>query len=414
MHPFLSFFSQTVEESPSSDLKMDISSDATMSQESSGISVASPEEGQTDCKYPPTNIHINEINHQHNENGPIQQIDLQMNTLEMNNKDENASQIHWHPLMPQVSPTDSEKSPYFNYPDVIPVSELSNRPLRLSNPLPIDNQLHENISNGNVPTTTTTTTSKSPKSKLKLDTLKVGHHKATNKLKKKISVLNDPGQDFNDSSDSEEISQYQATVGPSYNSVALSSNRQAHHNKHSISPSLNVNRRRKIPLSVTLMSDEISAAEDSDTPPLSPSSSIFDEMGYNYNQNADDSDPATPKSVQIPQYTARDEARDSRNWQKITLPDGKTREIDMKVIEPYKRILSHGGYLKSGGNNAIILFSTCHLPDKSRTDYHYVMDNLFFYVVKTLEQLVTEDYILIYLHGGASRSNVPPFPWLKK
>ncbi|XP_037933474.1 myb-like protein O [Teleopsis dalmanni] len=116
----------------------------------------------------------------------------------------------------------------------------------------------------------------------------------------------------------------------------------------------------------------------------------------------------------LPQYTADEERRDSRNWQKITLPDGSTREIDMRVIEPYKRVLSHGGYLKAGGQNAIVIFCACHLPDRSRTDYNYVMDNLFLYVVKTLEQLVTDDYILIYLHGGSNRRNVPPFPWLKR
>ncbi|EDV97685.1 protein prune homolog 2 [Drosophila grimshawi] len=119
-------------------------------------------------------------------------------------------------------------------------------------------------------------------------------------------------------------------------------------------------------------------------------------------------------SSELPQYTADEERRDSRNWQKITLPDGRTREIDMRVIEPYKRVLSHGGYLKAGGQNAIVIFCACHLPDRSRADYSYVMDNLFLYVVKTLEQLVTDDYVLIYLHGGSSRRNVPPFPWLKR
>lgn len=84
------------------------------------------------------------------------------------------------------------------------------------------------------------------------------------------------------------------------------------------------------------------------------------------------------------------------------------------MIEPYKRILSHGGYLKSGGHNAIIVFSACHLPDRSRKDYSYVMNNLFYYVVKTLQQLVTEDYVLVYLHGASNRKNSPPFPWLKK
>lgn len=58
------------------------------------------------------------------------------------------------------------------------------------------------------------------------------------------------------------------------------------------------------------------------------------------------------------------------------LSDG--REIDMKVIEPYKRVLSHGGYLnKDSCQNAILIFSSCYLPDRSRTDYRYVMDSLF-------------------------------------
>lgn len=158
---------------------------------------------------------------------------------------------------------------------------------------------------------------------------------------------------------------------------------------------------------------------------LSPSSSLMD--GFNcagdcdaFGEDDEDDfvddlmeEPNSP-TQKIPTYTAEDERRNSRNWQKITLLNGKTREIDMKVIEPYKRVLSHGGYLKAGGHNAIVMFCACHLPDRSRTDYHYVMDNLFYYCVKTLEQLITDDYVLVYLHGGSSKRNVPPFPWLKK
>lgn len=36
-------------------------------------------------------------------------------------------------------------------------------------------------------------------------------------------------------------------------------------------------------------------------------------------------------SERIPEYSAADEAKNVRNFQIITLPDGKTREIDMKV-----------------------------------------------------------------------------------
>lgn len=128
----------------------------------------------------------------------------------------------------------------------------------------------------------------------------------------------------------------------------------------------------------------------------------------------DDNANIDPSPVFLPQYTANEERRDTRSWQKVVLPDGHSRDIDMRVIEPYKRVLSHGGYLKAGGHNAIVIFCACHLPDRSRTDYNYVMDNLFLYVVKTLEQLVTDDYVLIYLHGGSSRRNMPSFPWLKK
>lgn len=52
-------------------------------------------------------------------------------------------------------------------------------------------------------------------------------------------------------------------------------------------------------------------------------------------------------------------------------------QIDMKVIEPFKRVLSHGGYLTADCQNAIVVFSSCFLPDRSRPDYRYVMDSLF-------------------------------------
>jgi hypothetical protein len=38
----------------------------------------------------------------------------------------------------------------------------------------------------------------------------------------------------------------------------------------------------------------------------------------------------------------------------------------------------------------------------------------FSYVLTTLDELITEDYILIYLHGATSRSCMPTFSWLKR
>lgn len=110
------------------------------------------------------------------------------------------------------------------------------------------------------------------------------------------------------------------------------------------------------------------------------------------------------------------------------------------------------------GLNAIIVFTACYLPDSSCTEYHYIMENLFLwvwevhrglfqrmfssssclpihlteipqltppllnhthpptlrYVVSSLEMLVAEDYLIIYMNGGTPRSKMPGIGWLKK
>lgn len=44
----------------------------------------------------------------------------------------------------------------------------------------------------------------------------------------------------------------------------------------------------------------------------------------------------------IPEYTAREEHDDVWNWRPVDIA-GITYHIDMKAIEPYRRVLSHGG-----------------------------------------------------------------------
>ncbi|GAB1610613.1 protein prune homolog 2-like isoform X1 [Argonauta hians] len=114
----------------------------------------------------------------------------------------------------------------------------------------------------------------------------------------------------------------------------------------------------------------------------------------------------------IPEYTAEQENADSKHWKTIVIGDKHFR-IDMKVVEPYKKILSHGGYMGED-LNAIIVFSGCFLPDRGRKDYNYVMDNLFLYVTSTLEQLVAEDYMIVFFHGATPRRQMPGFSWLKR
>ncbi|XP_035219220.1 exopolyphosphatase PRUNE1-like isoform X2 [Stegodyphus dumicola] len=114
----------------------------------------------------------------------------------------------------------------------------------------------------------------------------------------------------------------------------------------------------------------------------------------------------------IPEMSAAEEFEEERSW-KSCIVNGEERKIDMKVIEPYRKVLSHGGYVGTA-HNAIIVFSACYLPDHCRKDYDYVMDNLFLYVINTLDELVAEDYVLVYFHGATDRSNMPSFSWLKR
>ena len=128
-----------------------------------------------------------------------------------------------------------------------------------------------------------------------------------------------------------------------------------------------------------------------------------------------------------------------------------TAQIDYKVIEPYKKVISHAGYCHHFDSSAtphnpdeqapaVIVFSACYLPDRSRRDYDYVMDHLFLYVLSSLHELIADDYILIYLHNtqpstqtnsrsasandssssststdrNQRQNNLPTFNWMKR
>ncbi|XP_034778227.2 uncharacterized protein LOC117421070 isoform X4 [Acipenser ruthenus] len=114
----------------------------------------------------------------------------------------------------------------------------------------------------------------------------------------------------------------------------------------------------------------------------------------------------------IPEYTAEEERQDARLWRTVVIGEQEHR-IDMKSIEPYQKVISHGGYY-GDGLNAIIVFAACFLPDSSRADYHYVMENLFLFVISTLELMVAEDYMIVYLNGATPRRKMPGLGWIKK
>lgn len=109
------------------------------------------------------------------------------------------------------------------------------------------------------------------------------------------------------------------------------------------------NGRRKVPLSDSLKVDQ---ADDSSPEELSyRNDDFFDDFDddalhmnssdYNKSQmNGNLLDVVknfckpflnSDNCARIPEYSAAEENRNVRNFQNITLPDGKTREIDMKV-----------------------------------------------------------------------------------
>ncbi|XP_077364149.1 bcl-2/adenovirus E1B 19 kDa-interacting protein 2-like protein isoform X2 [Festucalex cinctus] len=87
--------------------------------------------------------------------------------------------------------------------------------------------------------------------------------------------------------------------------------------------------------------------------------------------------------------------------------------VNMSVLQPFLRVLSHGGYYGDGMND-IIVFSSCYLPENTLENYRYVMDNLFRYLVGTLELMVRENYVIVYLCAGGHKDKLPAIGWLKE
>uniref|UniRef100_A0A087YKA1 CRAL-TRIO domain-containing protein n=1 Tax=Poecilia formosa TaxID=48698 RepID=A0A087YKA1_POEFO len=109
--------------------------------------------------------------------------------------------------------------------------------------------------------------------------------------------------------------------------------------------------------------------------------------------------------------TKGEEKGDDRLWRRVVIGEQEHR-IDMKCIQPYKKVISHGGYYAE--KNAIIVFAACFLPDSDCENYNYVMENLFLYVISTLELMVAEDYMIVYLNGATPRRRMPGFTWMKR
>ena len=74
----------------------------------------------------------------------------------------------------------------------------------------------------------------------------------------------------------------------------------------------------------------------------------------------------------IPEYTAREELEDEKNWRSVTIGDKKYK-IDMKVIEPYKKVLSHGGEAQTSQLQFSFLLNAS-LLNRSTFSFSFLLD----------------------------------------
>lgn len=104
---------------------------------------------------------------------------------------------------------------------------------------------------------------------------------------------------------------------------------------------------------------------------------------------------------------------DKFRWHTVSV-NGREKVLDLKLLEPYMKVISHGGYF-SDTRSTIVVIAACYLPDRSLANYDYLMEQLFFYVISTLELLaIHEDYYLVYLNGGTSQQNTPYVSWMNR
>eukprot|EP00064_Thunnus_orientalis_P023903 superscaffoldBa00009562_g24164 len=168
-------------------------------------------------------------------------------------------------------------------------------------------------------------------------------------------------------------------------------------------------------LSLSLGHSESTVSDDYSSAFLSPSPEDDEDTGLDFDLDAIET-PSDSESLPFPIYDLEDDMRrlgvasgphrasgprsgsgpaavdqsgpgsleqedqvDSRGtrWRCFSTGDPpQESRVNMSVLQPFLRVLSHGGYYGDGMND-IIVFSSCYLPESSLENYQYVMDNLF-------------------------------------
>ncbi|XP_032088979.1 BCL2/adenovirus E1B 19 kDa protein-interacting protein 2-like [Thamnophis elegans] len=72
------------------------------------------------------------------------------------------------------------------------------------------------------------------------------------------------------------------------------------------------------------------------------------------------------------------------------------------------------GLRYEGYPHTLNVFAVCFMPESSQPNYRYLMDNLFKYIIGSLELLIAESYMIVYLNGATTRRRMPSLGWLRK
>uniref|UniRef100_A0A452TNK6 ATCAY kinesin light chain interacting caytaxin n=1 Tax=Ursus maritimus TaxID=29073 RepID=A0A452TNK6_URSMA len=96
-------------------------------------------------------------------------------------------------------------------------------------------------------------------------------------------------------------------------------------------------------------------------------------------------------------------ATNGRLWRTVIIGEQEHR-IDLHMIRPYMRVVTHGVL------HEIVTAATV-LPTDTDSGWIGVYVQ---YVISSLELLVAEDYMIVYLNGATPRRRMPGIGWLKK
>ncbi|TRY94614.1 hypothetical protein DNTS_015816 [Danionella cerebrum] len=143
------------------------------------------------------------------------------------------------------------------------------------------------------------------------------------------------------------------------------------------------------PCEDSTLSDDLDESTELDPDELDTPSDNSNEFEWEDDLPKPKSSDLLRKGVErVQEYTSTEEREESRRW----------------------RVFRYYG----DGLNAIIVFAVCFMPESNQPNYRYIMDNLFKYVIGTLELLVAENYMIVYLNGATSRKKMPSVGWLRK